>query len=292
MKAPLVIAHRGACGYRPENTLESFELGIQQGADGIEFDLVTTSDEHLVIRHENALSETTDIARKSEFSSLERTGQVEEVMLTDWFSEDLTLEQIKSLRAIERIPEVRPGSAKFDGQFQIPTFNELLDAPFIAGKTLVVEIKQGTHLDVLKQSVASLVRKAIVSSSVTSRAVKLIIESFSFDLLMQAKGELVAAGIQAKYFLAIDEAVLDEESIYELAKDVDGISISTHLLFSEASWVATAHANSLELWVFTARAEKAETSIDEYYEQFITSGVDGIFADQPDLLRRVLADRG
>ena len=292
MKAPLVIAHRGACGYRPENTLESFELGIQQGADGIEFDLVTTSDEHLVIRHENALSETTDIARKSEFSSLERTGQVEEVMLTDWFSEDLTLEQIKSLRAIERIPEVRPGSAKFDGQFQIPTFNELLDAPFIAGKTLVVEIKQGTHLDVLKQSVASLVRKAIVSSSVTSRDVKLIIESFSFDLLMQAKGELVAAGIQAKYFLAIDEAVLDEESIYELAKDVDGISISTHLLFSEASWVATAHANSLELWVFTARAEKAETSIDEYYEQFITSGVDGIFADQPDLLRRVLADRG
>jgi glycerophosphoryl diester phosphodiesterase len=292
MKAPLVIAHRGACGYRPENTLESFELGIQQGADGIEFDLVTTADEHLVIRHENALSETTDIATKPEFSKFNRTGQVEEVMLTDWFSEDLTLEQIKSLRAIERIPEVRPGSAKFDGQFQIPTFNELLEAPFIAGKTLVVEIKQGTHLDVLKQSVASLVRKAIVSSSVTSRAVKLIIESFSFDLLMQAKAELVAAGMLAKYFLAIDEAVLEEESIRELAKEVDGIAISTNLLFSQASWVATAHANSLELWVFTARAERAETSIDEYYEQFIASGVDGIFADQPDLLRRVLADRG
>ena len=64
MKAPLVIAHRGACGYRPENTLESFELGIAQGADGIEFDLVTTSDEQLVIRHENALSETTDVSSK------------------------------------------------------------------------------------------------------------------------------------------------------------------------------------------------------------------------------------
>lgn len=292
MKAPLVIAHRGACGYRPENTLESFELGIQQGADGLEFDLVTTADEHLVIRHENALSETTDIATKPEFSEFKRTGEVEEVMLTDWFSEDLTLEQIKSLRAIERIPEIRPGSAKFDGQFQIPTFSELLDAPFIAGKILVVEIKQGTHLDALKQSVASLVRKAIVSSSVTSRDVKLIIESFSFDLLLQAKAELTAAGITAKYFLAIDETVLDEESIRELAKDVDGISISTHLLFSEASWVETTHANSLELWVFTARAERAETSIDEYYEQFIASGVDGIFADQPDLLRRVLADRG
>ncbi|MEI7420134.1 MAG: glycerophosphodiester phosphodiesterase family protein [Actinomycetes bacterium] len=292
MKAPLVIAHRGACGYRPENTIESFELGIAQGSDGIEFDLVTTSDEQLVIRHENALSETTDIATKPEFSEFKRTGEVEEVMLTDWFSEDLTLAQIKSLRAIERLPEIRPGSAIFDGQFQIPTFSELLDAPFIAGKILVVEIKQGTHLDALTQSVATLVTKAIVASSVIARDVKLIIESFSFDLLLQAKAELIAAGITAKYFLAIDEAVLDSEWLGELAKDVDGISLSTHLLFSEASWVETAHANSLEIWVFTARAERAETSIDEYYEKFIVSGVDGIFADQPDLLRRVLADRG
>jgi glycerophosphoryl diester phosphodiesterase len=292
MKAPLVIAHRGACGYRPENTLESFELGIMQGADGLEFDLVTTSDEQLVIRHENALSETTDIASKPEFSNLKRTGQVDEVILTDWFSEDLSLEQIKCLRAIERIPEVRPGSAKYDGQFQVPTFGELLEAPFIAGKTLVVEIKQGTHLQVLTESVASLVTRAIASSTAVSRGVKLIIESFSYELLLQAKAELVSAGVEAKYFLAIDEAVPDSDWLIGLAKEVQGLSISTHLLFSEASWVETAHANGLEVWVFTARAERAENSIDEYYEKFIVSGVDGIFADQPDLLRRVLADRG
>lgn len=292
MKNPKVIAHRGACAYRPENTLESFELGIAQGADGIEFDLVTTSDEHLVIRHENALSETTNISDKPEFNHIKRAGVVEEIARTDWFSEDLTLAEIKSLRAIERIPEIRPGSAKFDEQFEIPTFTELLNAPFISGKILVVEIKQGTHLESLTKSVGVLVTQAITESNASDKGVQLIIESFSLDLLLQAKAEMMAAGISAQYFYAIDEAVLDSSWIAELAKDVDGLSISTHLLFSEASWVETAHANGLEIWVFTARAEKAENSIDEYYEKFIVSGVDGIFADQPDLLRRVLADRG
>jgi len=292
MKNPKVIAHRGACAYRPENTLESFELGITQGADGIEFDLVTTSDEHLVIRHENALSETTNVSEKPEFSQIKRSGLVEEIERTDWFSEDLTLEEIKSLRAIERLPEIRPGSAKFDEQFEIPTFTELLSAPFISGKILVVEIKQGTHLASLTQSVGVLVTRAIAESGASDKDVQFIIESFSLDLLLQAKAEMISAGIPAQYFYAVDEAVLDSNWIAELAKDVDGLSISTHLLFSEASWVETAHANGLEIWVFTARAEKAENSIDEYYEKFIVSGVDGIFADQPDLLRRVLADRG
>jgi len=292
MKQPLVIAHRGACAYRPENTLESFELGISQGADGIEFDLVTTSDENLVIRHENALSETTNVSEKPEFSQIKRSGLVEEVERTDWFSEDLTLAEIKSLRAIERIPEIRPGSAKFDEQFEIPTFTELLSAPFISGKILVVEIKQGTHLASLTESVGLLVTRAIAESDASDKGVQFIIESFSLDLLLQAKAEMISAGISARYFYAIDEAVLDSNWIAELAKDVDGLSISTHLLFSEASWVESAHANGLEIWVFTARAEKAENSIDEYYEKFIVSGVDGIFADQPDLLRRVLADRG
>jgi glycerophosphoryl diester phosphodiesterase len=292
MTNPKVIAHRGACAYRPENTLAAFELGLAQGADGIEFDLVTTSDEHLVIRHENALSETTNVSDKAEFSHLKRSGLVEEVERTDWFSEDLTLEEIKSLRAIERLSKIRPGSAKFDGEFEIPTFTELLNAPFISGKILVVEIKQGTHLASLTESVGLLVTRAIAESDASDKGVQFIIESFSLDLLLQAKTEMTSAGISAQYFYAIDEAVLDSNWIAELAKEVDGLSISTHLLFSEASWVETAHTNGLEIWVFTARAEKAENSIDEYYEKFIVSGVDGIFADQPDLLRRVLADRG
>ena len=292
MKNPVVIAHRGASGYRPENTLEAFELGIQQGADGIEFDLVTTADEQLIIRHENALSGTTDISNKTELLTYRRAGQVEEVELTDWFSEDLNLEQIKSLRAKERLPEIRPGSSTFDGQFEIPTFIKLLSSSFVAGKILVVEIKQGTHLELLTQSVGKLVAQDISASAISDKEVRLVIESFSLEILLQTKAELLGLDVKAKYFLAIDDAALDFAWLADLAREVDGLSISTHLLFSEDNWVEAAHFNDLEIWVFTARAEQAENSIDEYYEKIIVTGVDGIFADQPDLLRRVLTDRG
>ncbi len=292
MSKPLVIAHRGACGYRPENTLESFELGIQQGADGIEFDLVNTSDQQLIIRHENTLGETTDIASKSEFREFKRAGLVEGIEVSDWFTEDLDLGQIKTLRAVERLGELRPGSAKFNGQFQIPTFNEILNASFIEGKIIVCEIKQGTHINVLSNQIGKLVADEIFKSPVQQRNVKLVIESFSFELLLEAKDELQKLKVPAKYFFAVDEAEPDPAWLEELSTQVDGLSISTHLLFSESNWVEAAHSVGLAIWVFTARAERAETSIDEYYEQFIASGVDGIFADQPDLLRRVLADRG
>ena len=292
MKAPLVIAHRGACGYRPENTLESFELGIQQDADGIEFDLVNTSDEQLIIRHENTLGETTDISSKDEFKNFKRSGLVEGLEVFDWFTEDFTLEQIKTLRAVERLSEIRPGSAKFDGLFEIPTFNEVLNASFIADKILVCEIKQGTHINVLSHQIGKLVAEEIANSPVQHRNVKLVIESFSYELLLEAREELETRNIEAKYFFAIDEAKLDTEWLQELSTVADGLSISTHLLLSADNWVEAAHLAGLQIWVYTARAEQAENSIDEYYENLIVTGVDGIFADQPDLLRRVLADRG
>ena len=97
MKKPLVIAHRGASGYRPENTIEAFQLGLAQGADGIEFDLVTTKDEELIIRHENALSGTTDVATQSVFSARKRIGLVEDAQRFDWYSEDFELAEIKML---------------------------------------------------------------------------------------------------------------------------------------------------------------------------------------------------
>ena len=126
----LVFGHRGASGYRPENTLEAFELAFQQGADAIECDLVPTADGHLVIRHEGGLTSTTNIAEHPEFAG--RTS-----------SEEFTLAELKTLRAIERLPELRPGSAKFDGEFEIPTVDELLASEFANNKTLILEIKDG-----------------------------------------------------------------------------------------------------------------------------------------------------
>ena len=286
MKKPLVIAHRGASGYRPENTLEAFQLGLAQGADGIEFDLVTTKDEELIIRHENALSGTTDVATQSVFSARKRIGLVDDAQRFDWYSEDFELAEIKALRAKERLPESRSGSAKFDGQFEIPTLNELLAQDFLRDKVVVCEIKEGSHLAKLSPSIEELLAQKIELSKPISN---LIIESFSLEILLSCRGTLEAKGIQAKYFYLLEHD--KSEEITKHLGQLDGISISLDMLFGEFDWVGFAHKNGKQIWAYTARAEEADTSIEAYYEKIIQTGVDGIFADQPDLLRRVLEDR-
>jgi glycerophosphoryl diester phosphodiesterase len=122
----IVIGHRGASGYRPEHTLESYRLAIRQGADFIEPDLVVTKDGVLVARHENEISGTTDVARHPEFASRRTTKVVDGIALTGWFTEDFTLAELKTLRARERIPAVRPANTRFDGLYQVPTFAEVV----------------------------------------------------------------------------------------------------------------------------------------------------------------------
>lgn len=124
---PIVIAHRGASGYLPEHTLAAYSVAILQGADFIEPDLVMTKDGHLIARHGNVLDLTTDVARRPEFADRRTTKVVDGVGVTGWFSEDFTLAEIKQLRAIERIPDVRPANARFDRQFQVPTLQEIID---------------------------------------------------------------------------------------------------------------------------------------------------------------------
>ena len=289
---PKVIAHRGASGYRPENTLEAFELGLAMKADGIEFDVINTKDEVLIIRHENALSGTTDVEEHPELKSLYREGVVEGRTLQDWFSEDLTYEQIKTLRANERLADLRPGSAKFDGQFPIPTLRQVLESEFIQDKILVVELKRGSHLAALSETIGKLTTDDIVNSNVVNKNVTLILESFEEEILLDTKNYLEAAGVTAEYFFAIDSTKMVDCNLEEMASKFDGLSIATHMLLSSDPWVPTCHALGLKVWVYTARAEKATTTIEAYYEELIQTGVDGIFADQPDLLRRVLDERG
>jgi glycerophosphoryl diester phosphodiesterase len=289
---PLVIAHRGASGYRPENTLAAFELGINQGADGIEFDVVNTKDSKLIIRHENLLSQTTNIRDLEAFAGLERAGNLGEELHSDWYSEDLTLEEIKSLRAIERVPDLRPGSSKFDGQFEIPTLSEVLDCEFLNNKITVIEIKSGSHLAALNESIGTLTAQAILSSSAKSHNIHLYVESFDQDLLLESKEALLKANIEAKYFLASDSTKIADVDLSSLAMEFDGLSIATHMLLSQERWVESCHALGLQVWAYTARVENATTTIEAYYEELIQTGVDAIFADQPDLLRRVLSERG
>ncbi|MFF3318422.1 glycerophosphodiester phosphodiesterase [Streptomyces sp. NPDC003035] len=126
LPVPTVIAHRGASGYRPEHTLGSYQLALDMGAHVIEQDLVPTKDGHLVCRHENDITGTTDVADHPEFASRRTTKSVDGVSLTGWFTEDFTLAELKTLRAKERIPGTRQENTLYDGRWQIPTFEEVL----------------------------------------------------------------------------------------------------------------------------------------------------------------------
>ena len=124
---PIVIAHRGASGYTPEHTLGAYALAIELGVDYIEPDLVMTKDGVLIARHENEISGTTDVADHPEFASRKVTKTIDGVELDGWFTEDFTLAELKTLRARERIPQLRPDNERFNDKFTIPTFQEVLD---------------------------------------------------------------------------------------------------------------------------------------------------------------------
>ena len=122
-----VVGHRGASGYRPEHTLAAYETAINQCADYIEPDVVSTKDGVLVARHENEISGTTDVAARPEFANRRTTKTIDGRAITGWFTEDFTLAELRTLRAKERLPQVRPQNTAFDGLYQVPTLDEVLD---------------------------------------------------------------------------------------------------------------------------------------------------------------------
>ncbi|MFE0424802.1 glycerophosphodiester phosphodiesterase [Streptomyces sp. NPDC058953] len=123
---PTVIAHRGASGYRPEHTIGAYQLALDMGAHVIEQDLVPTRDGHLVCRHENDITGTTDVAAHPRFASRRTTKTIDGTAMTGWFTEDFTLAELRTLRATERIPGVRPDNTLYDGRWRVPTFEEVL----------------------------------------------------------------------------------------------------------------------------------------------------------------------
>jgi glycerophosphoryl diester phosphodiesterase len=142
---PLVIAHRGASGYRPEHTLAAYTLAIEQGADFIEPDLVPTADGALIARHENELSGSTDVAARAEFGLRRTRKQVDGRLVDGWFAEDFTLAEIRTLRAREPLPTLRPHSAAHDGRHSIPTIDEVLELAERAGVGVYPETKHPTY---------------------------------------------------------------------------------------------------------------------------------------------------
>ncbi|OMQ16185.1 glycerophosphodiester phosphodiesterase [Modestobacter sp. VKM Ac-2676] len=149
----LVIGHRGASGYRPEHTLAAYQLAARMGADYIECDVVSTADAVLVCRHENEISGTTDVADHPEFADRRTTKTVDGVELTGWFTEDFTLAELRTLRAVERLPEVREENTLYDGLFAVPTLDEFLELRAELSRELrrevgvYIETKHPTYFD-------------------------------------------------------------------------------------------------------------------------------------------------
>ena len=177
----LVIGHRGASALRPEHTLAAYAQAIADGADFIEPDLVSTRDGVLVARHENEIGSTTDVAQHPEFAARRTTRSIDGVAVEGWFSEDFTLAELKTLRARERLPQLR-GSA-YDGQFQIATLEEIIE--FTAAEAaargrvigLIPEVKHSTHFQ--QRGLAMETRLlATLDAHAYTRTAPVVIQSF------------------------------------------------------------------------------------------------------------------
>jgi len=180
----LVIGHRGASGYRPEHTLAAYELAIAQCADFIEPDLVSTRDGVLVARHENEISGTTDVASHPEFASRRTTKVIDGTPVTGWFTEDFTLAELRTLRARERLPAVRPQNTAYDGRFKIPTLQEVIDlarrSRTCDGRPVGIypETKHPTYFDDLGLSMEEELVRVLHANGYRGRRAPVFIQSF------------------------------------------------------------------------------------------------------------------
>ena len=192
LRTPLVIAHRGASGYRPEHTLESYRLAIEMGADFIEPDLVSTRDGRLVARHEPDITETTDVAQRPEFAARRRMARLDGIEHVGWFTVDFTLEELRTLRAVQP----RPGRSKeFDGLFQIPTLEEIIalarSASAAGGRTIGIypETKHPTWHCEQGLPLEPALLAALAEAGWTSREAPVFIQSFESGNLRWLRGQ-------------------------------------------------------------------------------------------------------
>ncbi|MEB3359334.1 MAG: esterase-like activity of phytase family protein [Synechococcales bacterium] len=208
-QAPIVIGHRGASGLRPEHTLEAYELAIEQGADFIEPDLVVTKDGVLVARHENEISGTTDVADRPEFADRQTTKIIDGIEYTGWFVEDFTLAELKTLRATERIPGIRPDNTEFNGLFEVPTLAEVIDlvkrVEAETGKKIGIYpetkhptflAKEGTFVDgtPINLDTSQILVDTLIEEGFTDPS-RIFIQSFEVQNLIEIQARLNAEGL-------------------------------------------------------------------------------------------------
>lgn len=298
--AGLIIGHRGASGYRPEHTIESYTLAIDMGADVIEPDLVSTKDGVLIARHENEIGGTTDVADR--FPARKTVKQIDGQSVSGWFTEDFTLAEIKSLRARERLPF---RSHEFDGQFLVPTYEEILN--LAARKSIEMgrqiatypETKHPTYFRGIGLPLEERLLAMLKTHHLTTKAAPVFIQSFEPSSLQRLRP---LTGVRLMQLL--DEgADASLARLAEIARYADGIGPNKRLvipaspdgtLLPPTHLVDDAHAAGLFVHVWTMRSEAVFLSPSyggnpaKEYEQFRALGVDGVFTDFPDVAVRAL----
>jgi glycerophosphoryl diester phosphodiesterase len=289
----IVIAHRGASGERPEHTLESYQRAIEQGADYLEPDLVMTRDGVLIARHENEIGGTTDVAQHPEFAERRRTQVIDGETMTGWFTEDFTLAEIKTLRARERLPALRPANCAFDGRFSVPTFEEILQLAQSANRTrsgkarmgVYPETKHPAHFQRLGLAQERPVLETLERHGYAERGSPVFIQSFDPDNLRQLREMTPLPLIQLLEYEIGDLA--------RIAQYAHGIGLAKTLASPTA--VAAAHAQGLAVHAWTFRAENeflpddlkigkspaAHGDLRGEIARYLGAGIDGFFTDFP-----------
>ena len=321
MSRPLIIGHRGAPGYRPEHTRGSYELAIEMGVDAVEPDIVVSNDGILVIRHENELSTSTDVADHPEFAQRRTTKRIDGLDHVGWFAEDFTWDELATLRCRERIPGIRPGSASFDDQEPLLRLRDLLallDDHRARGREVipVIEVKHASYFAECGHDMAALLDTELASTGWKGRRV--VIESFELTILRRLRergthAELVflleAGGIPADQLTHSTSRSYTEwmtpEGLDVLAAHVDGISPDKTVILAPdaggratgpAPVVARAHERGLAVFPWTCRPENAVLlpplrtgDLADYgdwrseWAVLARAGLDGVFVDHADL---------
>lgn len=288
---PLVLGHRGAAGYRPEHTVGSYELAARMGADYIEPDLVSTKDHVLVARHENNIADTTNVAEVSEFADRKTTKTIDGREVTGWFTEDFTLAELKTLRAKERLPDIRQHNTLYDGRYEILTFQEVIDLRARLAKELhrpiglLPELKHSTYFESIGLDLETPFVQTLRANHLDRPSSRTVVQSFEvtnlrelrekWKLRIPAVFNTSASGKPYDFVVSGDPRTYEDltkpEELRKLAEFVDILGPSKHqvipleddgTLGEPTSLVEDAHDAGLQVMPYTFRAENEFLPVD------------------------------
>ena len=310
---PLIIAHRGASGERPEHTRMAYERAIEQGADVIEPDLVMSRDGVLVVRHENEIGGTTDVADRPEFAARRTTKTIDGQSVTGWFTEDFTWAELQTLRARERLPDLRPANTAFDGVEPILTFEAVLEiareASARTGRAIGVapELKHPSYFAGIGLPLEDVLVAMLERRGLTGAEAPVIVQCFEVGTLERLRARIATPLLQ---LIAADGGPADRpdqtyavmttpEGLAQVAVYADWIGADTALIEPEpgapTTLIADAHAAGLKVAGWTFRAENiflppgdrigedpaGHGRLRERLARFAAYGLDAAFMDQP-----------